>query len=251
MVSAYPQIDLDIIEDILLSNGKKSLSPFRLNRLKNAIQAVKERNIEEGIKLEAYYLAYCNSMDEALIYINKAIQSYPYSLTLKETYVSISIINGDWSLMNEAFRQYCQFNPKINEAWKDRIVFFCRLYEDALLAHELFPESDLIELDTYASLMKQTRKNLNVSLETYRECLRLMNVVLSENYDGDPHWLVSSENYISIVAYIENSTPEDTIQMTNELLDRVLNSENKTLISESESLVTYFSVANHEMEIIS
>ena len=71
-----PQPDVEYINTTLSHNGKKSLDPFKMNRLDKAIQRLESYSVVQGIAARADYYIFINNPNEALELTRKAINYY-------------------------------------------------------------------------------------------------------------------------------------------------------------------------------
>ena len=79
-MTLQPQIDVDFINEMLFSHGKKVLDPFRLNRLDKAIKAMEKVDPIQAAAARSDYLTHINDNYLALEYLKRAISKYGYQI---------------------------------------------------------------------------------------------------------------------------------------------------------------------------
>lgn len=105
-MSIQPQVDVDIINELLSGKGRKTSNPFKLARLDKAVSAFETVNPIEGMSARANYLYYLNHNKEALDYINKAIKRYGYIDILIRTQIFICKGLGSFQIYKKHVEKY-------------------------------------------------------------------------------------------------------------------------------------------------
>ena len=104
-MSIQPQIDLQIINDLLINQGRKSNSPFILNRLDKAVSALQKNDLMQGYSARTLYLNYINKPEEAIELISDVMKLYGYEKIWLETKLSVARKSGDGIIFKKAFEE--------------------------------------------------------------------------------------------------------------------------------------------------
>ena len=102
-MTLQPQIDVDFINEMLFSHGKKVLDPFRLNRLDKAIKAMEKVDPIQAAAARSDYLTHINDNYLALEYLKRAISKYGYQIPFAICQIRIAYRIGDWTLIKNAW----------------------------------------------------------------------------------------------------------------------------------------------------
>lgn len=100
-----PQPDVGYINEILSSKGRKSLNPFKINRLDKAIHRLESYDSVQGVAARADYYTYINEPERALEIIHKAVEYHGYDLKIARSLVRAAIEFSHWDLIKETFEE--------------------------------------------------------------------------------------------------------------------------------------------------
>ena len=100
-----PQPDVGYINEILSSKGRKSLNPFKINRLDKAIHRLEGYDSFQGVAARADYYTYINEPERALEITHKAVEYHGYDLKIARSLVRAAIEFSHWDLIKETFEE--------------------------------------------------------------------------------------------------------------------------------------------------
>ena len=100
-----PQPDVGYINEILSSKGRKSLNPFKINRLDKAIHRLESYDSVQGVAARADYYTYINEPERALEITHKAVEYHGYDLKIARSLVRAAIEFSHWDLIKETFEE--------------------------------------------------------------------------------------------------------------------------------------------------
>lgn len=250
-MTSQAQPDIEFINLILSSEGKKITDRFKLNRLKQAVQAYVNLNVTDSVVALVDYHCYVNEPDMAWHIIQEALKNSGYSEQLVIPLLRTSHMLGSWEKIKYAWNLYFENHKLEDMSLPIRSTFIgdCNLYIDTsivpmhlkTLARELLGiNSDKI------SLYLEQLNECDISLRTYQKVIeKALNIIHS--YYVVHAWDHKTKFTIDgIVIYVSNQhlTDKDAIMMAQELDDRILQDEDIDFQLEADNIQVIFTNKN-------
>lgn len=224
-----PQVDIDFINEMLFDGHRKFSSPFKLNRLRNAIAALKKDDYLQGIALEASYCVYINQPKKGYELIKDAIQKHGKHFILANAlFVSANQL-GDWSLIKDALENILTL--EVNDTFKDEFL-------------DIYTHQSILNLDDsgqfynileqfYPNEAKQkiredfeSKANMlvehDVSIITFRKILKVAVAHIYATYSLSFRVVLKNEENLQLVFSSDYWSTENAIEMTKFINDAIL-----------------------------
>ena len=224
-----PQVVIDFINEMLFDGHRKFSSPFKLNRLRNAIAALKKDDYLQGIALEASYCVYINQPKKGYELIKDAIQKHGKHFILANAlFVSANQL-GDWSLIKDALENILTL--EVNDTFKDEFL-------------DIYTHQSILNLDDsgqfynileqfYPNEAKQkiredfeSKANMlvehDVSIITFRKILKVAVAHIYATYSLSFRVVLKNEENLQLVFSSDYWSTENAIEMTKFINDAIL-----------------------------
>lgn len=223
------KLDVDILNEILNESGKKITSLFRLNRLRNAVTALRQHDVGQWCHAYSSYLLYMGKYDEALALLEDFRQKYPMTEEFAKSYINVSRYHGEymeWALNN---LECIAKRNKIIEEYKQSIEALRCLF--------------LID-DTQHStkVILQKLNELNISIKDYRQFLTVIDRFINQDYwiDGYGNSTKALDDGILILISCSDWS-DDEVKVLNEEFDQyVLDNKGVDFIVATDDIEVLF-----------
>lgn len=224
-----PQIDIDIINEMLVNEQRKVSSPFKLKRLRNAIAAFKKDDYIQGIALEASYYVYINQPKKGYELVKNALEKHGNHFILANSLFSSANELGDWQLVKQALENLLILD--INDIKKND---FLDIYnhqsimnlDDSGKFYSILKDFYSIEeqqkiKDNFAMTANMLVEH-DVSITTFRKILNVAIAQIYANYSLNFNVLLNAQENLQLVFSSDYWSTEDTIQLTKLINDAIL-----------------------------
>lgn len=238
-----PQPDVEYINTTLSHNGKKSLDPFKMNRLNKAIQRLESYSVVQGIAARADYYIFINNPNEALEITRKAINYYGYDMNIVRSMSRAAVNTGRWNLLKPVLEEVLTVdNLELEEGFIDTYIKYSYLYLDnsgdfkkILIRHNVKEYNELF--DTINERKSQLIEK-DCDLEVYREVLsrtfqaihQKYSLAFSTEFRIDNLQLIVSDSYWSL---------EDALELTEDINNRILENPDLDFQIEADELEVF------------
>lgn len=228
-MSLQPKTDIDFINSIFLSEGKKVTDLFKLRRLDKAIKALEHSDPIQGASARAFFYSYQNQSELAMNFLEKSIKEKGYHQQLASIKVVILRINGDWKLLkSESEKLLLNKDFKIAE---ERIVRYVRDSELSIDNTDKFMEilnkydiADRDQINSQIELKSKQIMDQGVDLLTYRKILDISIKVINSIYDLTLGIEFRTES-LQLIFSSTFWTLEETIELTKNINEAILNED--------------------------
>lgn len=228
-MSLQPQGDVEFINTMFAQEGRKTLNPFKLKRLDNAIKALEYRDTIQGISARAYYYCHQNQYELAMSFLDKAIKENGYNQIFANTKVIIVRTNGEWSLLkseSENLLMTTEFNVE-----EERIIKYItdsELYIDNTGKFmEILNKYGIEERHQISSQIELKAEQVisqGVDLSTYRKVLAISIKEINKEYDLSLSIEFNTTN-LQIIFSSDLWTSEETVDLTKKINRAILSDE--------------------------
>lgn len=224
-----PQVDIDIINELLVNEHRKVSNPFKLNRLRNAIGAFKEDDYLQGIALEANYCVYLNQPRKGYEFVKDAIKKHGNHFVLANSLFTCANVLGDWQLVKDALENILTLD--MSDINKHE---FLDIYnhqsimnlDDSGKFYNILANFYAIEEQQKIKDNFTIKANMlvehDVSIMTFRKILKVAIAQIYAIYSLNFNVLLSDQENLQLVFSSNYWSTEDTIQLTSLINDAIL-----------------------------
>ncbi len=224
-----PQVDIDIINEMLVSEHRKISSPFKLKRLRNAIATFKKEDYIQGIALEANYCVYINQSKKGYDLVKDAIKKHGNHFILANALFASANELGDWPLVKDALENILTLN--VSDIDKNDFLDIYN-HQSIMNLDDSGKFSTILE-DFYAIEEQQKIKDNfamtasmlvehDVSIMTFRKILKVAIAQIYATYSLNFNVLLSDQENLQLVFSSDYWSIEDTIEITKLINDAIL-----------------------------
>lgn len=224
-----PQVDIDIINELLVNEHRKVSNPFKLNRLRNAIGAFKEDDYLQGIALEASYCVYLNQPRKGYELVKDAIEKHGNHFVLANSLFTCANVLGDWQLVKDALENILtldmsdinkhEFLDIYNHQSIMNLDDSGKFYN--ILANFYAIEEQQKIKDNFISKANMLVEH-DVSIMTFRKILKVAIAQIYAIYSLNFNVLLSDQENLQLVFSSNYWSTEDTIHLTSLINDAIL-----------------------------
>ncbi len=224
-----PQVDIDIINELLVNEHRKVSNPFKLNRLRNAISAFKEDDYLQGIALEASYCVYINQPRKGYELVKDAIKKHGNHFILANSLFTCANVLGDWQLVKDALENILTLD--MSDINKHE---FLDIYnhqsimnlDDSGKFYNILANFYAIEEQQKIKDNFTIKANMlvehDVSIMTFRKILKVAIAQIYAIYSLNFNVLLSDQENLQLVFSSNYWSTEDTIYLTSLINDAIL-----------------------------
>lgn len=228
-MSLQPNTDIDFINSIFLSEGKKVTDLFKLRRLDNAIKALEHSDPIQGASARAFFYSYKNQTELAMDFLEKTIREKGYHQQLASIKVVILRINGNWKLLKSESENFLLNKDfKVDE---ERVVRYVRDSELSVDNTDKFMEildkydvADRDEINSRIELKSKQIISQGIDLQTYRKILDISVKVINSIYDLTLGIEFRTES-LQLIFSSTFWTLEETVELTKNINEAILNED--------------------------
>lgn len=172
-------LDVDFINQVFGTEGRKTTDKFRLNRLDKAITALENNNLIQGKTARATFLSYQNQHEQAVALLQDLMKTY--NSFVFSVFYNIVSVAGDFDKIRDTWRLYQKMtNDFDNEL--DIFIRYCIDYLDIEFLQEnnryqVIP--DLLELINYRL---EKVDDFDISIDNYRRMIALVYHVIRKDF---------------------------------------------------------------------
>lgn len=224
-----PQVDIDIINDMLVNEHRKVSNPFKLKRLRNAIAAFKKDDYLQGIALEASYCVYINQPKKGYELVKNAIKKHGNHFILAHALFACANELGDWPLVKSALENILTLDVSdidkhdfldIYNHQSIMNVDDSGKFYNILEGFYAIEEQQKIK-DNFAMTANMLVEH-DVSIMTFRKILKVAIAQIYATYSLNFNVLLSDPKDLQLVFSSDYWSIEDTIEMTTLINDAIL-----------------------------
>lgn len=243
-MTIQPKIDIEFINQILNSYGKKTTNPFHLNRLDIAISQLEKHDLIEGISARADYLQYINEYDEALNLIDSTIEKFGNKEFLLMIKIKILSHLVNWDLLKKTWQDFFSlFEPNTQTyAHKIYLTHSQVFLDNDFVSNFYLPlEEEILYKEKIKNHLNQLN-DLDISLDTYRTVIGLTYKVLSESYSLLDFDYALNFNADSVQFIVENFSwqTDDIKQLYQEVNEAILAIDDVDFQTEADNIEVIF-----------
>lgn len=243
-MNAQPKVDVEFINQILNSHGKKTTNPFHLNRLDIAISQLEKHDLIEGISARADYLQYINEYDEALNLIDSTIEKFGNKEFLLMIKIKILSHSVNWDLLKKTWQDFFSlFEPNTQTyAHKIYLTHSQVFLDNDFVSNFYLPlEEEILYKEKIKNHLNQLN-DLDISLDTYRTVIGLTYKVLSESYSLLDFDYALNFNADSVQFIVENFSwqTDDIKQLYQEVNEAILAIDDVDFQTEADNIEVIF-----------
>ena len=227
-MTLQPQIDVDFINEMLFSHGKKVLDPFRLNRLDKAIKAMEKVDPIQAAAARSDYLTHINDNYLALEYLKRAISKYGYQIPFAICQIRIAYRIGDWTLIKNAWN-YLFDHADLEKLEAHNVQGFindCYWYADfdfPIVEEIAAFDSEGIDFFKNEVITIQNKlESLGISIETYRRVIGIIKNVMYQDYHLHTEHMVKFDDVVRIFIKYEGWSDIDILALNEKVNEAIL-----------------------------
>ena len=241
-----PQVDIDIINEILIDERRKVSSPFKLNRLRNAITALKKEDYLQGIAFEASYYVYINQPKKGYELVKTALKKHGKHFVLAHTLVASANELGDWPLVKEALEDILTLDMSDTDKNEFLDIY---THQSVMNLDDSGKFYDVLER-FYSNKEQQKIRNdfeskanmlveHDVSILTFRKILKVAIAQIHENYSLYFNVSLENKENLQLVFSSDYWSTKDTIEMTKGINDAILAVEDDDFQLEADEVEVF------------
>lgn len=221
-----PQLDVGYINDILSSEGRKNLDPFKMNRLNKAVQLLERQDGAQGIAARADYYTYINKPEQALKITRKAVEYYGYDLQLTRSLVRAAIEFARWDLLKKVFEDILISTQLASETYflDTYIKFSCFNIDNSGEFEGILDANNVQGRDqiySYISSLNAQLLSQDCSLEVYRKVLSKSFRAIYNKYNG--HFMADFRiQNLQLIIFNKHWSLEETLELTEDVNSAIL-----------------------------
>lgn len=171
--------DIDYINQVFGTEGRKITDKFRLNRLNKAITALEENDWIQGKTARAIFLSYQNQHEEALALLQDLMKSY--NSFVFSAFYNIVTVAGDFDKIRDTWLLYQGMtNDFDNEL--EIFVRYCIDYLDIEFLQENNRHQAIPDLLSLLNSRLEKINNFDISIDNYRRMIALVYHVIRKDF---------------------------------------------------------------------
>lgn len=224
-----PQIDVDIINEILASEHRKIDNPFKLNRLLKAINALKNDDYVQGIAAEASYYVYINQPNKGYQLVKNAIAKYGNNFILSQSLFMTANELGDWQLTKNALEQLLTMDMSNSDKQNILDIYINQSLMNLDTSGEFnnildssFSDEDKQLIKTNITNHAAKLKENDVSIDNFKKVLNIGIAQINKLYSLNFNVELRDREGLQLVFSNESWSIEDTIEMTEIINNAIL-----------------------------
>lgn len=227
-MSIQPQVDLQIINDLLINQGRKSNSPFILNRLDKAVSALQKNDLMQGYSARSFYLNYINKPEEAIELISDVMKLYGYKKIWLETKFSVARKTGNGITFKKAFEEYISnissddINLQIITEYLDHLMLYIDDSDNLESLLNSIGHSDIQSIFNELGTIRKSFNKYDLSLDSYRKVLDLSFSCIDKKYNVNIDSSLRFNDSIQIIHSCKLWSTDEAIELTKDINDAIL-----------------------------
>lgn len=232
--------DVDYINQVFGTEGRKITDKFRLNRLDKAITALENNSLIQGKTARAIFLSYQNQHEEALALLQDLMKSYN-SFVFSAFYNIISVA-GDFDKIRDTWLLYQGMtNDFDNEL--EIFVRYCIEYLDIEFLQENNRQQVIPDLLELMSDRLEKLDDFDISIDNYRKMIALVYQTIQKDFlifrlGYDFH---CAEDGIVLIFYYDGWQDDDLAQLFDNVNQAILAVDDVDFQLEMDNVAILFS----------
>lgn len=245
-MSIEPQLDVDIINEILATEHRKINNPFKLNRLKKAIIALKNDDYVQGIAAEASYYVYINQPLEGYRLIKDAIAKYGVNLIFANSLFMAANEQENWQLKKNAMEQLLKMDMSDYEKQSILDIYINQSLMnsdssgnfDKIVKHSFSTEVQRIIKNRFIKHLAKLESN-DVSVDTFKKVLNIGIAEINRLYSLNFNVELRDCNGLQLVFSNQSWSIEDAIEMTEIINNAILDVDDEDFQVEADEIEVF------------
>jgi len=228
-MSLQPQGDIEFINAMFAQEGRKTLNPFKLKRLDDAIKALEHTDPIQGISARAYYYCHQNQYELAISFLDKAIKKNGYNHIFANTKVIVVRTTSNWSLLkSESENLLMAAEFKVEEERVIKYITDSELYVDNtgkfMEVLNKYNIEDRHQISAQIELKAEQLTSKGIDLLTYRKILSISIKEINKEYDVSLN-IEFNIDKLQLIFSSEFWTFEETVDLTKKINRTILNDD--------------------------
>lgn len=225
-MTPQPKIDVEFINDMLSYEGRKDLSPFKLNRLDKAIKILERGDSAQGAAARADYYCYINQPYNALKVLDEVIKRYGYGKMIARSTFRAAMAIGEWEVIKTTINDIIECKELFlkTDFIEKYIDCHCLYLDNSSKFINVLTDYKVTnpnEISSHISERKNQLLEQDCSLSVYRKVLAIAFQTIYKKYSI----LLDSEfrlNNMQIIISSKHWTLEETVELTEDINNEIL-----------------------------
>lgn len=234
-------LDVDFINQVFGTEGRKTTDKFRLNRLDKAITALENNNLIQGKTARATFLSYQNQHEQAVALLQDLMKTY--NSFVFSVFYNIVSVAGDFDKIRDTWLLYQEITNDFNNDTFQILLDDCVHYLDIQLLQENNRQQATHDLLELMNDRLEKLDNFDISIDNYRKMIALVYQIIQKDF------LVFSLGYdfhcvadgIVLIFHYDGWQDKDLAQLFDNVNQAILAVDDVDFQLEMDNIVILFS----------
>lgn len=233
--------DVDFINHVFGTEGRKTIDKFRLNRLDKAITALENNNLIQGKTARATFLSYQNQHEQALALLQGLMKSY--NSFVFSAFYNIVTVAGDFDKIRDTWQLYQKMTNDFDNNTLQILLDDCVHYLDIELLQENNRQQATADLLEFINDRLEKLDDFDISIDNYRKMIALVYQIIQKDFlifslGYDFHCV---EDGIVLIFHYDGWQDDDLAQLFDDVNQAILAVDDVDFQLEMDNVVILFS----------